>query len=223
MLVKEGSGGADASAAYCYLAPSRDGNCANYRWYNICSGYIWLYNLDHGEGIGTLFGGPEQPCVAPGNIVKRVITYYRNAYFNCYATANVYLDRDDEGDGCPDGVLAYDLNLDLWERWNCVNFNVTIPPGLFHLIVRQEKRDGSACGGGPPPLEDRVATDGPYSQNCDPLGATRSFYYGVNMSACVPWVGSTGRHDNFLTWLVVDSGTTAVEPTSWGSIKGLYR
>jgi hypothetical protein len=58
---------------------------------------------------------------------------------------------------------------------------------------------------------------------CDPLGAPRSFYYGINGNACVPWVGPTGRRDNFLTWLVVDSGTTATEQTSWGQIKGLYR
>ncbi len=233
VLVKERSGGADAGAGPCYLAPNRNGNCANYRWYNVCSGYIWVYSMETDEAVGVLFGGPTQPCVAPGNIVKRSITYFRNVN-SCYSNVNVYLDRDNEGDGCPDGVLATNLNFDPGLRWNCSNFNVTIPAGVSHVIVRQSRTEivydccdhgcrPEPCRPCPPPNENRFATDGPYSQICEPLGATRSFYYGVNTSACVPWVGPTGRHDNFLTWLIVDSGPTAVEKTSWGSIKGLYR
>ncbi len=229
VLVKEGSGGADAGATPCNLPSNRNGDCANYRWYNVCSGYIWIYSMQENEAMGILFGGPEQPCVAPGNVVKRAITYYRNVYSYCYTNVNVYLDRDDQGDGCPDGVLASDLNFDPGERWNCSNFNVTIPAGVSHLIVRQSRTtDPGYCGCQwgypcPPPGENAFATDGPYTQSCDPVGIPRTFYYGVNMSACVPLIGPTGRHDNVLTWLIVDGGPTATQTTSWGSIKGLYR
>jgi hypothetical protein len=219
-LVKESGAGPSELMPPCLLAPSRNGTCANYRWYNVCSGYIWVYQLGIGEAVGVQFGGPEEPCVAPGNVVKRAITYYRNTFQMYYASVDVFLDRDDDGDGCPDSVLAMDLCMDPGLRWNCSNFNVSIPTGLSHLIVRQSRRGCPYDWGA---REDRFATDGPYSQACDPVGTPRSFYYGVNISACVPWVGPTGRHDNFLTWLIVDTGTTATETTTWGSVKGLYR
>ena len=54
------------------LSAQRNGNCGNYRWYNVCSGYIWLFGVPDapGEGAGVQFGGALQPCVAPGNVVK---------------------------------------------------------------------------------------------------------------------------------------------------------
>jgi hypothetical protein len=223
-LLKEEQGESDVSLGPCPLAPNRNGTCANYRWYNVCSGYIWIYPLAHLEAVGAQFGGPQQPCVAPGNKVKRVITYWRNVNPNYYATVNVYLDRDDNGDGCPDGVIASDLYMDPGLRWNCSNFNVTIPAGLSHVIVRQMNYcPAGYYGCDHPRLDNSAATDGPFTSICDPAGVPRSFYYGVNGSACIPWVGPTGRADNFLTWLIVDSGPTSVEGASWGQIKSLYR
>jgi hypothetical protein len=210
------------------LASNRNGNCGNYRWYNICSGYIWLWPMEPNESMGILFGGPEQPCVAPGNVVKRAITYFRNAAPG-YTGVSVFLDRDNEGDGCPDGVLATDLDFDPGLRWNCSNFNTPVPAGVSHLIVRQSLTPchvGCDCGWHPncPPIPETFPTDGPFSQACDPIGIARTFYYGVNMSACVPWPGTpSGRHDNLLTWLIVDGVPTSVETTTWGTIKGLYR
>lgn len=231
VLVKDREVGADAGAAPCNLPSNRNGDCANYRWYNVCSGYVWVYSVDDNEATGILFGGPAQPCVAPGNIVKRAITYFRNVGgFGCYSSVNVYLDRDNEGDGCPDGVLASEFFFEPGLRWNCSNFGVTIPSGVSYLIVRQSPsflNESYCCIDTwrpcPPPRTNTFVTDGPYTQTCDPVGIPRTFYYGVNMSACVPLIGPTGRHDNLLTWLIVDGGPTAVQQTSWGTIKGLYR
>jgi hypothetical protein len=43
ILFKE-SAGADANLGTpCTLAGNTNGNSANLRWYNVCSGYIWIY------------------------------------------------------------------------------------------------------------------------------------------------------------------------------------
>ncbi len=221
-LLKEDRGLSSAPAGPCGpVSAMRNGTCANYRWYNVCSGYIWIYPLEHGEGVGVQFGGPQQPCVAPGNKVKRAITYWRNVIPNYYATVNIYLDRDANGDGCPDGVIASNLYMDPGLRWNCSNFNVTIPAGVSYVIVRQVESTGDEPPSGR--RENSAATDGPFTSICDPVAVGRSFYYGINGSACIPWVGPTGRSDNFLTHLIVDSGPTSVEGASWGQVKSLYR
>lgn len=221
VLVRERAGEESVSPDPCYLAGSRNGTCANYKWYNVCSGYLWIY-LDWrpGEAAGIQFGGPENPCVASGNRVKRAITYFRNAMplYSCDTVSpavEVRLDADYNGDGCPDQTLASGGCFSPWLRWNCVEFNAVIPPGVSYLIVRQIKR-GSMH-------EPSFPTDGPYSQSCDPFGVPRSFYYGINGTACIPWVGPTGRRDNFLTWLIIDTGVTSTTATSWGTIKGLFQ
>ena len=83
---------------------------------------------------------------------------------------------------------------------------------------RSRKHDGGAAP--------TFATDGPFSQECDPNSPARSFYYGINASACVPWCGPGGGADNFLYWLIVDVSepcVTATVNTSWGKIKALFR
>lgn len=228
VLVKENVGGGQLAPLPCPLTPSLSGSCANYRWYNTCSGYIWSFNMDAGESVGVLFGGPDQPCVVPGNTVKRVITYFLST-FPSYGGVKVFLHRDNEGDGCPEGVLAASGAFYPANRWNCSEFNTVIPPGLTHVIVRQmqdwldapDRQDarGKAFAG-----QYSFSTDGP-NESCDPFSVARSFYYGIgnNPTACEPWAGPTGRPDNFLTWLIVDGTTTAVEPHSWGQIKGLFQ
>ncbi len=230
VLVKESVGTGQLAPPPCPLLPSLTGSCANYRWYNVCSGYIWAYSLPPGESVGVLFGGPAQPCVAPGNTVKRVITYFREPSFPPgYGGVKVFLHRDDEGDGCPEGVLAASGAFYPANRWNCSEFNTVIPPGLTHVIIRQMQDFSDA-----PSRQDArgkefgnysFATDGPFNGSCDPVGVPRSFYYGYGNTptTCVPWVGPTQRDDNFLTWLIIDGAPTAVEQRSWGQIKGLYR
>ncbi len=156
------------------------------------------------------------PCVFPGNTVKRTVTYFRNVIPNYAQTVDVFLDRDNNGDGCPDGVIAQDLNLDPGLRWNCSNFGVTIPAGVTRVIVR------STLDGEKAPS---WATDGPFTQVCDPNGNDHSYYY-PSTGACIAWrnISPTGRGDNFLTHLIID-GTppTPTKSVSWGEIKGLYR
>ncbi len=197
----------------CALPASRTGDCGNYRWYNVCSGYIWIYpQWARGEGAGVLFGGGAQPCVTPGNRVEKAITYFRNVIPNYNLTVDVFLDRDDEGDGCPDGIIASDLDLDPGLRWNCSTLDACIP--TEHVIVRTEH---TGC------VAPSFATDGPFSIVCDPYGIARSYFYDDD-GTCLLWTGPTNRQDNFLYWLIVDGGgcPTATEATTWGHIKGLY-
>lgn len=206
----------------CPLSASTNGIAANYRWYNVCAPYIWIYPNMIDEAVGVLFGGESQPEVRGGNTVKRAITYFRNT--GLFYTTDVYLDVDSEGDGCPDYNLATELDLNPGLRWNCSDFNTTIPCDVEYLIIRAKPDDAID---GPYYGIPSLATDGPFSAECAPNSPTQSFYYGVDNSVCIPWVGPDGDPDNFLFWLVVDSGTpcppNAAESRSWGAIKGLYR
>lgn len=202
----------------CGLPSSTNGSAANYRWYNVCSGYIWIWaSWCQGEGVGVLFGGPAQPEVRGENTVKRAITYFRNVYPNYGENIDIHIDTDPEGDGCPNALLASELNLQPGLRWNCSEFNTMIPCGVDYVVLR------TVHSGGYTPT---FPTDGPFSDQCAPDSPARSFYYGINGESCVPWRGPGGRSDNFLYWLIVDSGqpcVNSVESTSWGRIKGLFR
>jgi hypothetical protein len=214
-MIKESAG--NSAPGPCALAASTDGSAANYEWYNLCSGYIWIFSaFVADEGVGTRFGGAGNEQVNASNRAKRSITYFRNVAPNYNQTVDIYLDDDNNGDGCPDGVLASDLNLDPGLRWNCSDFGVCFASD--GAIVRAVHDGGSAP---------TIATDGPFTQTCDPVGSPgRAYYYGVGSAACLNWVGPTGRADVWLTWLIVDSATdcfNATESKSWGEIKGLYR
>ncbi len=220
VLLKESVGSSPAGAPPpCGPIESvLDGNCANYRWYNVCSGYIWALGLPCGDAYGTIFRSGELSWVAPGNVVKRAITYYRNVVPNYNNTVDVHLDSDPDDDGCPPFVtVASDLRIDPGLRWNCSNFGVAIPGGVTSLVVRSVP----GCGSAP-----RLATDGPFTAVCDPNGSDHSYYYNAFTGACLPWrhLSPTGRGDNFLTWLVIDGQPgTAIQEGSWGQIKGLFR
>ncbi len=208
----------------CSIITNRNGTCSgtslNYKWYNVCNNYIWIFNgWVSGEGVGVRFGGPgsNQPCVAPGKRVKRAIYYFRNIVPSWGQTVDLFLDADCNNDGCPEGNLGSALNVDPGRRWNCVNYGVCIPCG--GVILRQTHDGGIAP---------TFATDGPFKSGCDPLHQpTHSYYYGVNGSSCVPWVRmAVTAPDDFLAWIVIDNDggcPTATENSSWGSVKGLFQ
>ena len=82
-------------ATPCILPNGTNGTAANYRWYNLCSGYIWIYSgWCPGEGVGVLFGGPSQPEVRGDNNVKRAITYFRNVGYGYHGEVDVFVDVD---------------------------------------------------------------------------------------------------------------------------------
>ncbi|MFN0152534.1 MAG: hypothetical protein ACKVU1_17670 [bacterium] len=214
-LIKE-SFGAKLATSGCPLATSTDGTAANYRWYNLCSGYLWLFSgLVEGEAFGVLYGGAEQPEVNDSNMVKRVITYFRNvASGYTDEGVDVFVDQDFEGDGCPDVTWLSDTEFLPAMRWNCSEFNAQIPQGISHLVIRTKVTR----------YYPTIVTDGPYSRECDPPSTPRSYYYGLDGSACLQWIGPDGTDDNFLYWLILDRGAAnATQPSTWGAIKGLFR
>lgn len=213
-LMKEAAGPKAALDPGCPLEPNLTGDCGNLRYYNVCSGYIWLYTLPDvaDEGAGVKFDGP---CIVPGNVIERAITYWRNVSPG-YGDIDVILDADTDDDGCPDYNLETNNRMDPGLRWNCTTYvDRYIPVDAEAIILRAEKNSGAAPS---------WATDGPFSEVCDPIGTQHSYYYGLNGQACVPWIGPTGRYDNFLWWLIVDSApTSSIESTSWGVVKNLFR
>jgi hypothetical protein len=214
-LLRESTNGDPGQAGTpCLLTGNTDGTAANYRWYNVCSGYIWIFSAwVANEGVGVLYGGPEQPAVNGSSVVKRSITYFRNVVQNYSQTVDIFIDRS-TASGCLNGNLASDLDLDPGLRWNCSEFAVNVPAGDTYVVVRQQHDGGAAP---------TFATDGPFANACDPNPTQRSYYYGLNGSACVPWPGQTDAADNWMQWLILDANPNATESRSWGSIKGLYK
>jgi hypothetical protein len=186
-----------------------DGSCANYRWFNLCSNYIWTIETDPGEASGVLFGGPEQPCVSEGNVVKRAITYFRNVIPGYGYTVDVFLDGDD-GDGCPDQELVSDLDVDPALRWNCSEFDYMIPAAAPYIIVRA-RNDA---------LWPYHATD--FGADCNDIDVSHSYGY-YSWANCVRWDEIVGRPENFPYWLIIDTAPNSTRSTSWGAVKGLFR
>lgn len=223
ILMKEPPEPNDASQGTgCSLGPypwvdgvyPRDGTCANYRWFNMCSGYIWIWETDPGEGSAVQFGGPEQPCVREGSTVKRAITYFFYPLPNYSQTVDITIDLDD-GDGCPDATLAADLDVDPAFRWNCSEFSAVLPAGTNYVLVR-------AINDGLYPYH---ATDiwREYF-GCSPEGISHSFGYYTWAPPCVRWSDLVGARENFRYWLILDEAApNSTQNMSWGAIKGLYR
>lgn len=218
---KEAPGG--ASGVPCILNGNTNGSAANYRWYNLCSGYIWLFSgWTNGDEMGVLFGGPTNTAVSGDNDIKRTITYFRNVVPAYNQTVDVFVDVANSG-GTPLANIVADYNLDPGMRWNCSTFNASIPCGTDYVVVR-----GRHDGGAAPTM----VTDGP-REACNTDQFARSYYYGTNaigdglpVAQTLLWIGPLGTPDNWLYWLILDTSdpcVNAVENTSWGSVKGLYR
>lgn len=214
-MIKERQGKAPrGSPGSCPLSLQMTGDAGNLHYYNLCSGYIWVFGgFLEGEGAGTRFEGS---AVAPGNSIDRAVTYFRDVMPGYRQTVDVFLDSDSDGDGSPDTRLASSAGIDPGLRWNCWEVgNLCIPEGSRGVIVRFEH------GGGTAPT---AATDGGFRPRCEPFGTPHSFYYGIGAATALPWVGPTGRHDNFLIWLMVDRGCSAGRgAAAWDQLKALYR
>jgi hypothetical protein len=213
ILLKEGAGrDAAPDQQGCPLEPNLTGDCANLRYYNLCASYLWIYSSGPAS-VGVQY---QNPCIATGGALKSAITYWRNAVPGYGNVIDVFLSADADADGCPDGDLASDLAIDPALRWNCSQFDYCLQSGLPAVIVRSQTHGSFPT----------LVTDGARSETCDPAGSDHSYYYGTGNEVCIPWrlISPTGRGDNFLYWLIVDSGcTTSTEPTSWGTIKGLFK
>jgi hypothetical protein len=122
VLMKESAGGEASLGSPCLLAGNTNGTAANYRWYNVCSGYIWIFSgWAAGEGVGVLYGGAGNEEVY-GNKVRRTITYFRNVAPNYQQTVDVFVDNATSS-GCITSNIASDPNLDPGLRWNCSEFD----------------------------------------------------------------------------------------------------
>jgi hypothetical protein len=196
----------------CPLEPNLTGDCANLRYYNLCSGYIWVYDFSPRDAVGVRF---DDGCISPGHHVERGITYFRNVSPGYNQTIDVFLDADTNNDGCPDYPIFGPTRIDPGLRWNCSELGATcIPVGLPAVILRTVQVSS---------ISPRFATDTGIS--CD-QGSPHSYVYFDHIDGCDPWrtISPTGRDDNLLYWLVMDSGClTSTQSGSWGRIKGLYR
>jgi hypothetical protein len=188
----------------CSLAGMTNGTAANYRWYNICSGYIWIEVYGYPDGVGVQFGGAAQPAVNDANAVKRAITYYRNVSPGYIYTVDVHVDIDSNADGCPDAAFLSDLALDPGLRWNCSEFSTPIPDGVGSLLVRTQRNRSYAP---------HYATDGARNEDCEPYGVPRSFGY-YDDGRCEPWLGPNLRPTNFLYWLILDGEPSPPVPVA---------
>jgi hypothetical protein len=213
--MKESVSGPGGAGVPCPLAANTNGTAANLKWYNLCSGYIWLFSAwGPGDQIGVHF---DDAAVNDGNDIKRTITYFRNILPNYGQLVDIFVDLDNNEDGCPEGNLLSDIGMDPGLRWNCSEFNADIPAGTNGLVVRARHY------GGPSPT---FVTDGARQERCLGPSPAHSWYYGTDGSQCLSWIGPDGTNDNWVFWLILDTEEpciNATESKSWGAVKGLYR
>ncbi|MAF27247.1 MAG: hypothetical protein QF819_02070 [Gemmatimonadota bacterium] len=192
-------------------------------YYNTCTGWLWIWS---GWSPGDQLGIALDSCCPGGT--SSVLT---GGWLFCWTgspsgygfTGSVDVFAAD-ADLCPTGAPVWTQPYLPVQDWDWLNIAaaVTSPFAVTYTL--------SPTAGDPVSVvSDHPAagpTGPPACGSCYPTTrAVRSFYYGTASSVICP--GSTffdGVCDSELMWdFVMECTPTAIDPASWGKIKGLYR
>jgi len=192
-------------------------------YYNLCNGWIWVWSgWAPNDQVGVSFTN----CCASGLAAEAAdsfVFFLTGAPSGYGFTGTIDLWNADASH-CPTGPSLASQPLLPLSNWNGVVFgNVAVAQNFAVTFTF------SAAIGNPAEL----ATDHPDSGPTGPVACgtcypttreNRSFYYGTPASPLCP--GSPfndGICDAQFLWDATVHCVTSVEPTSWASIKGLYR
>jgi hypothetical protein len=204
----------------------RDVTTCSIVYHNTCTGWIWVWS---GWQADEVLGMTFDSC-CPGGAATAVDIawlYWATGSPGGYGfTGTIDLSDADNSTGCPTGSpLQSQFFLPL-DGWNQVLFGAqTVPDDTFVLTY--------TTGSGPLPNPMQVATDHPAVGPSGPQAcgtcypttrANHSFFFGtVAAPLCPGSVYSDGICDAQLIWDIQLTCTTSVDPSSWSSLKGLYR
>ncbi len=189
---------------------------------NTCTGWVWVWN---GFGNGGRLGTVYDACCDPTALLGSTVFALSGPPPGYGYTGSIEVRNVDASD-CPVGApLASQPFLPGSAQAQPVNWGFLPVPNRFAIVLVL------AEPGAPNPAI--IGTDHPAAGptgpqacgSCYPLSrVNHSFAYGTAASPVCP--GSTffdGVCDAQLIWRADMTCIDAVEPSSWGNIKGLYR
>ncbi len=188
------------------------GSSVSVSYYNICTGWIWVYSSLPGElEAGTVFDN----C---GNgVVQSTYMYFRTAAPANYGFTGTAAIETVDAQDCPTGALMSQPHLPA-AGWNFFAWGVAAPARFAAVYTLADEQGlGNPTG---------LVSDGPNACGvCFPTTrTTNSYTWGLTSSPACP--GSAMADNNcFVEWLGSATLTcpVSVEDESWGSIKTLYR
>jgi hypothetical protein len=189
-------------------------------YYNICTGWIWLWSFN----LGSSFGICVDSCCGPGEASSLVASwqYFTTAGPSGYGFTGTVDVVAADANCCPVGAPIATQNLLPVAGWNGLAWGVNVP-NKFILTFGTAVVPNYAPAITDHPL---AGPTGPAAcGTCYPTTRTNhSFIYTYGPYSFCP--GSTffdGLCDSQLFWDVQLSCVVSVEESSWGSIKNLYR
>jgi hypothetical protein len=202
----------------------RGGTTCSLVYYNTCTDWIWVWS---GWTPADRFGVAFDSCcpLSSQTSVGTTFFYIYTGVPSGYGFTGSLDVWDADANGCPTGSsLASTAWLPV-TGWNSYNFlGTVVPDGTFAISYTTGATSGS-------PLA--IATDHPDAGptggvacgTCYPIDrVNHTFYWGTPTTPTCP--GSPlndGVCDAQFIWDVSVGCAVAVEPTTWGSVKNLYR
>jgi len=198
-------------------------------YYNICTGWIWVWS---GWSPNDILGVTFDSCCAAGNstAVDGGFIYFTTGAPAGYGfTGSVDLQDANNSTGCPEGAVIATQALLPISGWNQITYNgggagAVVPDASFAMSLTM----GAGVNNPAAAASDHPAagpTGAPACGSCYPTTRViHSFYLGTTASPLCPGSAlNDGVCDAQLLWDVQATCTTAVDASSWGDIKALYR
>jgi hypothetical protein len=197
-------------------------------YYNICTGWVWCWS---GFGDDFRIGLVVQTCTPePGYWLLQSSHFLCSPAPSGYGFTGTIAVYHIDANNCPIGApIASQPYLPTYITFpfSVVQWGVVLPvPSNFALVITTAEDQGLTSPA-------QFGTDHPAAGPTGPVACgtcyppsrpNHSFGYGTSASPICP--GSTfndGICNAQLFWDVDFLDTISVEPSSWGSIKGLYR
>ena len=193
-------------------------------YYNTCTGWVWGWS---GFAPNARFGVAFTSCCPIGYTtgVGQAFVYFPTGAPAGYSFTGTIDLFDADGNACPTGAPVAQQTFLPSSGWNGADFGgLAVPDRTFAITVTF----GSGVSNPAALFTDHPAAVGSDPQACGtcyPLSrANHSFDYGTTSAPLCP--GSTfndGICDAQIMLDVAVSCTVAVESTTWGQVKSLYR
>lgn len=194
-------------------------------YYNTCTGWVWTWSgWSAGDQVGQAFTSccPAQSSTA----VDWLHMYVWTGSPSGYGFTGMVQVFDADANMCPTGAaLASQAWLPV-SGWNDVSLGgVTVPNSTFTIMYELSNSSVPDPIVFPTDHPDAVPPEAAACGMCYPSSrVSRSFYWGSAATAICP--GSAlydGICNAELLWSADVSCTTPIHPTTWGTIKNLYR
>ena len=190
-------------------------------YYNICSGYIWVWN---GWPDGGKLGVHYTSCCEAGEdtYLDSVWFYFVTGTPPSYGFTGTFEVRDVDGNLCPSGGVYHTSPLLPATGWNQVVVGGTQIPAETAAVITTSDANGFNSPAA-------IATDMPANDagTCYPTTrVSNSYTWGSTASPLCPgsaFADTPANAELLMSYILSCVPSTAVEEESWGSIKVLYR